>query len=166
MARKQESERGYKSMIFWVLLLGPQTAEELLDAMVMDLCAVGPKPKSEVRRIIIEYAASREQVVATAPTRKQVAFFWDEWYEHNGPMTKSQAITFALRVCLSFVATADKEAATPHNWEDTVQPAMNALSLEALQEMQVKIAERILELETGRVAVTPAPPAPPTAKDS
>ena len=41
-----------------------------------------------------------------------------------------------------------------HSFEDTVQPALNALSLESLKDMQVKIAERINELA---VAVSPEP---------
>ena len=34
----------------------------------------------------------------------------------------------------------------PHNFENTVQPALNALSLESLRDMQVHIADRIKEL--------------------
>jgi hypothetical protein len=48
-----------------------QAAEELLDAMVRDFCAVGPKPKSEVRRRIVQYAAShfsRSEREQAAPT--------------------------------------------------------------------------------------------------
>jgi uncharacterized protein (UPF0147 family) len=41
-----------------------------------------------------------------------------------------------------------------HSFEDTVQPALNALSLESLKDMQVKIAERINELAG---AVSPEP---------
>lgn len=52
--------------------------------------------------------------------------------------------------CPSLESAATEPAGQPSSLENTVQPALNALSLDSLKDMQSKIAARISELECGK----------------
>jgi len=90
----------------------------------------------------------------TEPTRELTQADADKLAETILQLPREQFFRKEIR---AIIWQAAREA-PPATGEDIVQPALNALSVESLRDLQGKIAARISELECGKNFGLPEPP--------